>query len=287
MYWFFSDDPAALISRSLFPELPAIPAPLSPASSVVSQQTEVLDKEPIDNVAQALIVNSFEVSAQTSVEGWKILADAAGRLDQITSKESGLALQENASLESDELIVVQGWAGDPNLGVRYREILFSMCGKFVGRTQVRYDRPDVAKVYHPNLMRSGWLAELYAGDLPRCEEPRLSAWAVLRSVPATLFPLANKVRLVVKDNLKPGLERFSAQIPISAGFFRPFTKLRVEIKAASANLRRCGNTECDVVEKIDRGSYEAIVIEKTAGWSLMLFSDRSGWLYDELFRIVE
>ena len=177
MYWFFSDDPAALISRSLFPDLPAPRLP---------------DK-PVDNDGQALIVDSFRVSDQTSVEGWRILTDSAGSLDQITSKESGLALQENVSLESNELIVVQGWVGDPNLGIQHSEILLSMCGKFVGRAQVSYDRPDVAKVYHPNLMRSGWLAELYAGDLPRCEDPKLSAWAVLRSVPATLFPLANKV----------------------------------------------------------------------------------------------
>jgi len=284
MYWFFSDDPVAPISRSSFPEPPT---PRLTAAAVDSKPTDVLDDKPVDNVAQALIVDSFQISAQTSVEGWKTLTDPAGRLDQIILKSSGLALQENVPLESDELIDVQGWAGDPNLGIQYREILFSMCGKFVGRAQVSYDRPDVAKVFHPNLMRSGWHAELYVGDLPRCEDPKLSAWAVLRNVPETLFPLVNQVRLVAKENSRPGLERFSAQIPIGEDFFRPFTKSHVEIKVIRANLRRCGNTECNVVEKIDRGNYEAIVLEKAAGWSLLLFSDRSGWLFDELFRIVE
>ncbi|MBO6783710.1 MAG: SH3 domain-containing protein [Alphaproteobacteria bacterium] len=250
----------------------AVPTPVIPPPVVEAP-------EPLP----ALLVDSFPPDAQPRMDDWPRVSDPGGHLDVVVLKGSGSPVTEGNALRADEIIVAQGWAGDADLGIRYLDVLFSMCGRFIGRAQIDRERPDVANAVHPNLLKSGWVAELYAGDLPICANPELIAWAVVPGRQAALAALVGKRRIEVEPPVGALADRVSSQVMVNPFDYWPYERVGISVTASRANMRRCGSTDCAVVAQVDRGRYPVAVLERRDGWTLLAFEDRVGWLFDELF----
>lgn len=231
-----------------------------------------------------IIVDSFAAAERMPLESWTLIEDFAGFFDVLIRRRDGIAIEEGVFLEASDILVAQGWAGDRTLGLNLDDVVFSACGHTIGRAQVGGARPDVADAVHPNLAESGWHAEFLAGDLPSCADSEIRAWAVAPGDLARLVPLAGRFAYV-----SPGVTgtppRLSAQQTITPDSYpRPeFAALRVT--ASRANLRTCGSTSCAVVGQIDGGSYNAHIATRGPEWSLIVFPDRAGWLFNGLFEI--
>ncbi len=230
-----------------------------------------------------VLVDSFPADTQPRVEGWATVSDLAGHLDVVSLAGVGSPIDDANALRTDQMIVAQGWAGDASLGIRYSDVLLSMCGRFVARAQVGVRRPDVAKVVHPNLEESGWSATIHIRDLPNCANPELRAWAVVPGQPAAIGALVGTRRINVVERVDGGAEHVSAQVPVNPFEYWPYDSTQFRVTASRANMRRCAGTGCAVVAKIDRGTYSAVVMDRADGWTLLVLEDRAGWLFDELF----
>ena len=255
-------------SRAIEPE-PAIPAP------------EISTTEPTTS-PPPLIVDSFPADAQPSLDEWERVGDVGGHFDVLLMHSTGTSIESGFPVAADSVIVAKGWAGDHSLGICFPDVLLSMCGSFVGRAQVSGPRPDVAEAVHPNLGLSGWSADLYAGDLPSCENPDLEVWAVVPGRRAALAALVGKRRINVTPS-SATREHESAQVPVDQTKYWPYESVELNVTASRANMRRCGSTSCAVVSQVDRGTYPAAILDRVDGWSLVVVGDRAGWLFDELF----
>ena len=221
-------------------------------------------------------VSSYLPAAQYPAAEWRRVETQAGFIDTITIAATGAKLDDNVPKATDTLDIA-GWIGDPVLGLRFKDVVFSVCGKIVGHTKVGSPRPDVAKAVHPNLAPSGWRARLYVGYLPRCPGASL---LVLGVVPGSVTVLT--VGAPVPLHL-PAAEKLPANAPKGAPLFTPknVTPARfvpVEILPDNAELRRCGAADCAGVGQVAKGRYQAHIAEEVDGWVLLILSDKAGWL---------
>lgn len=229
-----------------------------------------------------LIVDSFPLGSQHSLDAWRGIGGSAGHFDRLDLLAGGPVPE--SGVPPDAVLIAQGWAGDPELGLRLNEILLARCGRIVARAQVTLARPDVATAVHPNLARSGWEAQLFAGDLPSCGDDRLMAWAVLPGKPALLISLIGQHAVAVADSGESDFFHVPAQTMLRPDSYPPPVEALFEILASRANLRKCGSTRCPVVAQIDGGTYSGVVLEDNGTWSLVGFGDRQGWLFNNLYR---
>jgi len=268
------------------PPKPASPPPQqteTTAPEPVIPAPEIAAPAPAPEPVPPLIVDSFPANAQPRTDGWERVGDVGGHFDVLHLQESGAALTDGYPLVPDQVIVAKGWAGDHSLGIRFPDVLLTMCGRFVARAQVSGTRPDVAQAVHPNLQLSGWSADIFVGDLPTCAAPDLEAWAVVPGPRAALAALVGKHRINVVSGAA-AREHVSAQVPVDQANYWPHKSVQMTVTASRANMRRCGNTTCAVVAQVDRGTYPAAVLDQVDGWSLVVVGDRAGWLFDELFK---
>lgn len=282
VFWLFFAEDAPLPRPA--PATPPQAAAPEPAPVIPPPEFATSDPAPAAS-DPPLIVDSFPQNSQPSTSGWVRVGEFGGYLDTVQRQKTGVAIEASASVAADDVLVAKGWAGDSSLGIRFPDVLLSMCNRFVARAQVSGSRPDVAKAVHPNLEASGWSAEIYVGDLPTCETPDLEAWAVVPGPRAALAPLLGKRRISVV----PGAgarEHVSAQVPVDQGNYWPYKAVKITVTPSRANMRRCGSTSCPVVAQVDRGTYPAAILDQTEGWSLMVVGDRAGWLFDELYQTI-
>ncbi len=124
-----------------------------------------------------VIVDSFPLDAQGATTDWRGIEGSAGHFDQLVLLDGSGATDGGVS--TIDILIARGWAGDTGLGMRLSDVLLARCDRIVAHAKVTLERPDVAKAVHPNLVRSGWEAQLLAGHLPSCGNDDLSAWAVV------------------------------------------------------------------------------------------------------------
>lgn len=241
-----------------------IPAPSSPAGQTAQ------GAQPVQ------AVSSYLPAAQYPAAEWRRIESQAGFVDAVTIVSTGAKLGDSVPKATDTLDVT-GWVGDPVLGLRFKDVVFAVCGKIVGHAKVGSPRPDVAKAVHPNLVPSGWRAKLFVGYLPRCPGASL---LVLGVVPGSMTVIT--VGAPVPLNLPPA-EKPPANAPKGAPLFAPknVTAARfvpVEVLPDNAELRHCGASNCTTVAQIPKGRYQGHVADEADGWVLLILSDKAGWL---------
>lgn len=163
-----------------------------------------------------------------------------------------------------------------------RDVVFSACGQIVAQAQIAMPRPDVAKAVHPNLANSGWRAEILAADLPACADSNIRAWGVVPGALARLAPVVGIFSYVSPGPSNAPL-RLSAQQTVDADSYPKPVFVALQVTASKANLRKCGSTSCAVVGQVDGGRYTAYIATRDPEWSLIVFPDGAGWLFNELF----
>jgi hypothetical protein len=213
---------------------------------------------------------------------------SAGFFDSLSLvTDAGLApIAPAAKLEGSARLLASGWAGDTQLGIPLSDVLLSQCGRLVARTRIDGDRPDVAAAVHPNLGRSGWTAILFAADLPQCDDAKLRAWAIVPASPAMLMPLIGTHDAGAIDPATATAYHLAALPLPGPADIEPLPDGEIDIASRRVNLRRCGGTDCSRVGQIEKGRYRVHIAARRDGWSLLVFGDRAGWVFDELYETV-
>ncbi|MBT3398753.1 MAG: hypothetical protein HN420_02055, partial [Rhodospirillaceae bacterium] len=124
-----------------------------------------LERPELDIDAPAgpvVIVDTFPSESQLTIQEWRGIDGSAGHFDRL-DRLVATGFPES-DISPNDILVARGWAGDLSLGLRLNDVVLARCNRIVARTQVTLDRPDVAAAVHPNLLRSGWEAQLFAGD---------------------------------------------------------------------------------------------------------------------------
>lgn len=221
-------------------------------------------------------VSSFLLAAQYPMSEWRQVETREGYVDSVSIAATGARLDGN-TLKVDDSLDIAGWVGDSILGARFKDVLFSLCGKAVGHAKIGLRRPDVAVAVHPNLGSSGWQGRLYVGYLPRCADPVLHVWGVVPGT-TTVVPVREPVPLKL-----PPAAAVPANAPKGAPVFAPknvvaFHPTSIDVLADHAEMRRCGASNCQTVAQITKGRYQGHVIEEADGWVLVVIPDKAGWL---------
>ncbi len=244
-----------------------------------------LERPELDIDAPAgpvVIVDTFPSESQLTIQEWRGIDGSAGHFDRL-DRLVATGFPES-DISPNDILVARGWAGDLSLGLRLNDVVLARCNRIVARTQVTLDRPDVAAAVHPNLLRSGWEAQLFAGDLPSCGDDNLSAWAVIPGSPARLISLVGRHAVDVAGFAVTDVAHVSAQTVIRPDAYPGPLEASFDILATVANMRRCGSTKCPVVSQVARGTHSGVLLENNGSWSLLAFGDRQGWLFNNLYR---
>ena len=239
-----------------------------------SQTTEPIAKQRPPPVS----VDSLSRDAQYDILNWNLVAYKSGSVDIVRTEVGAKPMDGVLVLNSGELIVLTGWAGHPKYGLRFRDVLFSLCGKVVGHASVHRARPDVAKAVHPNLGYSGWTAQLAADQLPRCEQQVLQAWGVA-PIGRNIFPLNGNASVQFAGAPHSDGNRYFQQVEVLTPERNGAAVLKkITVRASALRVRKCGGTGCDVVGSISAGAYEGYVLEMVAGWTLIQIGKTVGWV---------
>lgn len=219
---------------------------------------------------------SYLPAAQYPAAEWRRIEAQAGVVESVTVVSTGAKLGDGMPKVTD-MLEVSGWIGDPVLGLRFKDVVFAMCGMIVGHTKISLLRPDVARAVHPNLFLSGWRAKLYVAYLPRCTSATLH---VLGVVPGSMTVMSAGAPIPLK---LPATDKMLANAPSGAPLFTPknVTAARfipVNVLPDSAELRRCGAVDCAAVGQVAKGRYAGHIAEEANGWVLLIMKDKSGWL---------
>ncbi|MGE0096075.1 MAG: hypothetical protein AB7M05_03190 [Alphaproteobacteria bacterium] len=249
-----------------------VPPPAAPVSPAVSSAPAA----PTTSAEPEQGGSSYLPAAQYPAAEWRRIESQAGYVDSVTIASTGAKLSDSV-LKATDTLNVSGWVGDPALGLRFKDVVFAVCGKIVGHTKVGTPRPDVAKIVHPHLTPSGWQAKLYVGYLPRCPGASLLVFGVVPGS-MTVVTVGDPVPLKL-----PAAEKLPANAPKGATLFTPrnvsaarFTS--VDVLTDNAELRRCGASNCATVGQVSKGRYQGHIAEEADGWVLLILSDKAGWL---------
>jgi hypothetical protein len=239
--------------------------------------------------ALPLMVATFAPGQQQPLDSWLRTDASAGFFDTLSvMTDAGLSpIDEVTKLDGNARLMATGWAGDTQLGIQLSDVLLSQCGLIVARARVDGDRPDVAAAVHPNLERSGWKAILFAADLPQCNGAKLSAWAIVPASPAVLMSLVGTHDAGVIDPAAATAYHLAALPLPDAADIKPLPASEIDVIGARVNLRRCGSTDCSRVGQVGKGRYRVQIAARRDGWTLLVFGDRGGWLFDKLYETVQ
>lgn len=234
-----------------------------------------------------LVVDSFPPGDHTALDGWVSYKTRAGHFDGLYSLPDRQSLNADGPVDGPLTVLASGWSGDLQLGLKLTDIILSQCGHIIARTRAVLPRPDVAKSVHPNLDRSGWEAVLYVGDLAFCASPEIKAWAILPGNPVALLPL-NGAHLLARPEIYAVDEyRVAAMPTVEPKDVAPPAVSEIEVTGSRVNLRRCGGLDCDRIAQIDGGRHRVHVADHRDGWTLLVFEDRAGWIFDKLYTVVQ
>ncbi len=222
-------------------------------------------------------VDSLNVEDQYDIQKWNLVAYRAGSIDLIRTASGAAPNDGRLALSKGEFLLLSGWAGHPTYGMRFRDVLISLCGKVVGRAVVQGVRPDVASAVHRNLVQSGWSAKLATDLLPRCEQQVLQVWGVA-PIGYNIFPLTGKTALSFAGSAGPAIGKYRAQsqplLPAQNGVAE---LKKITVRASVLRLRKCGDPSCDVVGHIVTGRHDGYVLESVEDWTLFQIGESVGW----------
>jgi hypothetical protein len=180
-------------------------------------------------------------------------------------------------IDEGAVLVVSGWAGDPELGLRVAFVGVGACGTIVATVPVEGERPDVRAKVHPNLDRSGWTARIFAGHLPSCEDRAIEAHAILPGGRVL-------AKLAVGPGALPPLSDVGAEADGPADLRRPGDLpgpelARARVARTHQPLRRCAGAECAEIARLPRGEHLVVVVDRRDGWALVSVpgTERAGW----------
>lgn len=262
-------------------DIPPTPSGPRKTVSVRVDLTEEKPRDPAKNAAPKIPVpvDSVPVRSQTGLKGWIQRKENAGYLD-MALLESGQAIRPGPAVPVKGLLEVSGWAGEPFLGMRMRQVVLVYCGRMVAAAPVEDARGDVADKVHPNLARAGWRVWIASSHLSReCWQGNLMAWAI-GPVGTDLWPLAGQLNLSLADESESGSENLVSPAGLPTPDNQPSAQpVRMSIAAAALRLRRCGSASCGVVGSIVKGTYDTLVLEDSdSGWLLVQLAGQAGWL---------
>lgn len=231
-------------------------------------------------------VNSYPATLTRPLSDWQTDArKTMGWVDSASLFTAAGAPRQPAALTNEDLLVVSGWAGEMDIGVRIHRVLLVVCDRVVGTVAVDLPRPDVAEKVHTNLARSGWTAKLAVGHLPRCPDAALTAWGTNRSGNA-LFPLAGRVQVSLPP-LDPllSLKHFTSPPVFAPGDDPPAPVRAVTFPAKKTPLLRRPAGDAMVSDHVDGGRYTVTVLENTPDWLQVVVGDKAGWVAKSAIKI--
>jgi hypothetical protein len=269
--WLTVDEGAAPSQKGKAKPIPAAPAPAPPSPA----KMPVLPETPVD---------SLGVAEQYDILKWNLVGFRSGNVDAVHSERGDPPVKGRLTLAKGGHVVLAGWAGHPAYGMRFRDVLFSLCGQVIGRAAVRGERPDVAKAVHINLNQSGWRATLATDLIPRCDAQVLQAWGVA-PIGFNVFPLTGKTEIVFADRAGPPVAHYLPEAKLLTPAQNAPAKLTsIDVSATNLRLRKCGDAKCNVVGRIAKGSHQGYVLESVADWSLIQVGELVGWGYGKYLK---
>ncbi len=269
---------------ALAPSKPPAPAPHATAPATPAKP--VAKKPP---PATPVPVSSVPADKTYPLADWSAATVPSGFVDGVELDGAPLDPAKAKLLVAEDVLTVSGWAGDRALGIRFPNVVLSLCGRVVATTGVDQPRPDVAKAVHPNLGHSGWTARLLVGHLPRCANATLQGWGVA-PFGQVLFPLQGGMPLA----LAPA-EPLDPQIPIEThpllhpgDLPKAPQEVRVTVKGA-VHVRSCGSVKCPVVGELKQGGqHVAALLDQAEGWALVVVPKAAtGWLAERVVKIAK
>lgn len=229
----------------------------------------------------SVLVDSYAPDGFLDLNDWKQGKQLSGYFDSVSL--NGVILANNASptlTDSNDILTLNGWAGEVNVGIRYPFVLASVCGVIVGHSAVTGERMDVAKTVHPNLTVSGWRMRIAAASLPTCEDSTIRVWGVAPGPTRLILPLNGRFSIkydpVLSNASETALMRFAA--PLTLEMMPPVVSLTLKVTANTLNIRRCGAAKCAITGKIRKGVWPVVKMDESVDWLLIATPDRAGWV---------
>lgn len=232
---------------------------------------------PPPNARPPVQVDSLSAEDHYDILKWNAVAYQSGNVDVVRTANGIVPKDGGLAVSRGDYVILSGWAGHRAYGIRFQNVLFSMCGKVVGRTAVEAARPDVASAVHRNLTISGWSAKLAADHLPRCKNQELQTWGVA-PIGYSIFPLTGTTVLSFAETAAgaTGSYRTRASLLTPERNGKAVLK-KIIVRAAALRLRKCGDTGCDVVGRMQAGQHNGFVLETAGGWTLFQVGEAVGW----------
>lgn len=231
-------------------------------------------------------VDSYPASAARPLADWQTdPRKTMGWVDAASLLSVTGTPRDPANMTNEDILVITGWAGEMDIGVRIHRVLLVACDRIIGTATVSLPRPDVAEKIHPNLTRSGWSAKLAVGHLPRCPESALTAWGANRTG-KVLFPLAGRVQLPLPP-IDPllSLKHFISPKAFTPGDDPPSPVRHVTFPARKTPLLRRPARDSAVSDEVDGGRYPATILEDTPDWLQVVVGDKAGWVARSTIKI--
>ncbi len=223
-------------------------------------------------------VGSYAPGSDYPLAEWETINDPAGFVDWVTVNGELIGPDEVISAGPGDMIGIGGWAGHRLLGMRFPEVLFSICDTIIGGVPVNGIRGDIAESVHPNLLYSGWETRLFAADLPHCAKASLSVWG---RPPAgvTLRPVIGPRRVDMIDGpMKRAVVVINTEPLVRPEFVRLEKPERIMVPPSGIALRQCAGEQCTVMANLVPGVLDAVFVEESDGWVLIQSAMGSGWI---------
>lgn len=239
---------------------------------------------PVPRPAPASVNEAMEGTApagQYPLSAWTLDQGRAGEVSQAFIAGPQPAPLGARPLAGDDVLLLAGWAGDPALGLRFDQVIFSLCGQVVGWAAVEQPRPDVVRYINASLTRSGWTARLPVALLPRCRADMLQTWAA--GPTGILYPLQGDIPLPA---LPPNPRNWMppAKPPLRPQDMTALQPATLVVERQAVALRRCAGETCETLSRLARGSYHAAQLDSAPGWSLVVTKGQAGWLARQDFQ---
>ncbi len=223
-------------------------------------------------------VESYAPSHAYPLAAWEIIEDPAGLIEWVSLNDKILPTDDLLSAKPGDVLELGGWAGHRLLGMRFPEVLISLCDIVIAGTTVGLARSDIAESVHPNLLFSGWQTRLYVADFPVCADMTLHAWG-RPPIGRTLRPLAGARALDLIDaplhDAAPVVHMDPLVLPGSVPEAAPRTLTPTQ---PDVTMHRCAAPECDIVARLPASGLNAVVVEDVDGWVLLQSAHGSGWV---------
>lgn len=247
----------------------AVPAPVS-ASSPASGGAQ----------PRRVVVSSYSSGQPYPLSEWVLGQALSGFID--SSRVNGVGFDPANGpppLTGTDVIEVSGWTGDVSIGIRYPFVVISTCGQAIAHAAVNKERPDVAKTVHGNLGESGWRATIAASDLPVCENRALRAWGVAPGDRKLILPLNGRVAIGGEAVARDDTVTFvPSSLVLKPDDMAPLATEKLTVVAKVLNMRRCGDADCAVTGRLEKGVWNVIKVDDKDDWLLVALPDRAGWV---------